>query len=318
MRKEVQREVDELFIDVKSNKEGVPQVPVEPHSQSAESVTRTFRQAVINADRRDKKDEYGDAGDDRHDRDDRDSRGEVNNAEQGEEYAVDDVALSPKSDEGEAGKVDDKHLYVGGVPKVLFSPDGDSYLRAKAKSGRVIEAARVEAGIIVRDLSRKEFGVKLRFSGDATVEGEIRTADFDEEGLRHPDFYATKSMLRALLFLIEKGQKVSNFIATWSNSETMNTNRVAFEQAVEEHRLIDFQDEVQEYLENIDWENLDARERKLIKESAFSTWTGGLLSKLGFNEVSDFQMSESGQYLVFFSRGSPLNREEVLQVLEQG
>jgi hypothetical protein len=212
-------------------------------------------------------------------------------------------------------KVDEtvKHFYAGGVPKVLFSSDVDhSYLRAQAKSGRMIEAARAEAGIIVRDLLRNEFGVKLRFFNDTTVEGEIRTADFDEEGLRHPDFYATESMLRALLFLIEKGKEVSNFAAIWPNSETMETNRVAFEQALEEHGLIDSQDEAQEYLENIDWENLDAEERGLIKESAFSTWTGELVSKLGFDKVSDFKMNDSGLYLVLFSRENPLTQEEIL------
>lgn len=124
--------------------------------------------------------------------------------------------------------------FSGGIPAFLFHADYslDPNLQIQSKSGRLIKGEGTQDSLIIRDLERPDFRVRAQMLTESAVMVDMKTANFIKEGDRHPDFRAKDALLRSLLYLVEQGNKITEFAATWANSKEMATNRDAFEQAL--------------------------------------------------------------------------------------
>jgi hypothetical protein len=209
--------------------------------------------------------------------------------------------------------------HTGGIPNFLFEGNPDTYpvVVTRSKSGRLIEASRDTAGILVRDVLRNEFKIALTKIDDETLVGTFKTAQFGPDESPHPDFRAKESAHRAFLFMVEQGNKIKHFTANWPESGPLTTNRSRFEQALVENGVVDKLENVVEFLKNMDWNTLDDAQRNLISKSAFTTWTGKLVSGMGFNEVTDMRVVSNGHLLVAFSRDTPLTAQDIPITLSQ-
>lgn|SRR3989344_5726361 len=121
--------------------------------------------------------------------------------------------------------------------------------------------------------NKDHYIMHINLKGD-TVAGEIHTRK--KNGERHPDFFAKNFLAFALNHFAQQGYSVRRFKAMWAPVESGEWGSDNYE---DYQRLI--------------------QEGKTPDEAAKETWTGKVLSQLGFVEVESVQSVENFTIALF-------------------